>query len=75
MLLAGEKEIIPCSVAAQLARLAPRRSMLVHRYWRIDDERLYRETVKSLDAVAHALEALRRYVEAHDPRGGEEEIH
>ncbi len=43
-----------------LARLASLRNILVHRYWRVDGERLYREDRKGLGVVAEALEALRR---------------
>ena len=64
VLLAGEKGILSYRTASRLARLASLRSMLVHRYWRVDDERLYRETGKGLGAARRALEELERYGEA-----------
>lgn len=67
MLLAGEKGLLPYRVARVLASLASLRNMLVHRYWRVDDERVYTETRESLRVVEEALEALHRYVEALDP--------
>lgn len=67
MLLAGEKGVVPYNVAVELAKLASLRNILVHRYWRVDDGRLYRETRKGLEWAAKALEALRGYVEAGDP--------
>ena len=73
MLLAGEKGVIPYDVARELAKLASLRNILVHRYWRVDDERLYRETRKGLESIVKALEALRGYAEASGSRGREEE--
>lgn len=67
VLLAGEAGVIPYRVARGLAPLASLRNMLVHRYWRVDDERLYRETRKGLGVAREALEALERYAEASDP--------
>ena len=67
MLLAGEAGVIPYSDAAVLAGLASLRNMLVHRYWRVDDARLYRETRKGLKVAERVVEALKRYAEARDP--------
>jgi uncharacterized protein YutE (UPF0331/DUF86 family) len=67
VLLAGERGVIPYSAARRLAQLASLRNMLVHRYWRVDDERLYRETRIGLQAVEEVLGALEEYVSASDP--------
>jgi len=67
MLLAGEIGVVSYDDAVILARLASLRNMLVHRYWRIDDDRLYRETCKGLEVLGRVLEALKRYVETSDP--------
>ena len=67
MLLAGELSIVSYEDALVLARLASLRNMLIHRYWRVEDDRLYRETRKGLEVVDRVLEALKRYVETSDP--------
>ena len=67
MLLAGELGIVSYEDAVVLARLASLRNMLIHRYWRVEDDRLYRETRKGLEVVDRVLEALKRYVETSDP--------
>ncbi len=70
MLLAGEKGMLSYSTASELARLASLRNMLVHRHWRVDDERVYRETSKGLGVAQRALEELERLSEALEGRGG-----
>ena len=67
MLFAGELGIVSYEDALVLARLASLRNILVHRYWRVEDDRLYRETRKGLEVVDRVLEALKRYVETSDP--------
>ncbi len=67
MLLGGEAGIIPYEDAEELAKLASLRNVLIHRYWRVDDARLYRETGKGLEKIARVLEALSRYAEDSDP--------
>ena len=39
----GERGIIPRDLAAAMRRFAGLRNLLVHRYWEVDDARLYRE--------------------------------
>ncbi|HIP85785.1 MAG TPA: DUF86 domain-containing protein [Pyrodictium sp.] len=67
MLFAGELGIVSYEDALVLARLASLRNILVHRYWRVEDDRLYRETRKGLEVVDRVLEALKKYVETSDP--------
>jgi uncharacterized protein YutE (UPF0331/DUF86 family) len=67
VLLAAEKGIIPYSLAERLVKLVSLRNMLVHRYWRIDDARLYRETRENVTYAKSILEALKKYVETIDP--------
>ncbi len=52
------------TLAESMARLASLRNLLVHRYWNIDDARLYRETGENLSLVERLVEELERYVEA-----------
>jgi hypothetical protein len=52
----GERGIIPRDLAAAMRRFAGLRNLLVHRYWEMDDARLYRELKEG------GLETLRRFL-------------
>jgi len=52
----GERGIIPRDLAAAIRRFAGLRNLLVHRYWEVDDARLYRELKEE------GLETLRRFL-------------
>ena len=69
MLLAAEAGLLPYREAEALAGLAGLRNILVHRYWRVDDARLYRETLRGLPVVERVLGRLRRLAEALDSGG------
>ena len=43
----GEKGVLSFSVAEGMASLASLRNMIVHRYWGVDDTRIYREAKAS----------------------------
>ena len=60
---AGEHGIISVALAERLRRLAALRNILVHRYWNIDDVRVYVETkanVSDLTTFIDEIEALVR---------------
>lgn len=60
---AGEHGIISVALAERLRRLAALRNILVHRYWSIDDVRVYIETkanVSDLTTFSDEIEALVR---------------
>ena len=60
---AGEHGIISVALAERLRRLAAWRNILVHRYWNIDDARVYVETkanLSDLTAFIDDIEALVR---------------
>lgn len=60
---AGEHGIISVALAERLRRLAALRNILVHRYWNIDDTRVYVETkvnLSDLTTFVDAIEALVR---------------
>ena len=60
---AGEHGIISSALAERLLRLAALRNILVHRYWSIDDARVYVETkanVSDLTTFIDEIEALVR---------------
>jgi uncharacterized protein YutE (UPF0331/DUF86 family) len=52
----GEGGIISRDLAAAMRRCAGLKNLLVHRYWEVDDARLYRELKEE------GLEALRRFM-------------
>ena len=63
ILKAGEHGIISVALAERLRRLAALRNILVHRYWNIDDARVYVETkanVSDLTTFIDEIEALVR---------------
>lgn len=50
--LLGDKKIIPAELAQDLTNMAKIRNLLVHLYWKVDDERLYQilqSRLKDLD--------------------------
>lgn len=46
-----------------LIRLVRLRNLLVHRYWIIDDEKIYTSIKNNFKSVGNLLERLRRYVD------------
>ena len=54
----GEHGIIPVTLAERLRRLAALRNILVHRYWSIDDARVYAETQANLSDLTTFSEAI-----------------
>jgi uncharacterized protein YutE (UPF0331/DUF86 family) len=52
----GERGIIPRDLAAAMRRFAGLRNLLVHRYWEVDDAKLYRELKEE------GLKTLRRFM-------------
>ena len=67
-MLLGEKNVVSPTYVRVMERLAALRNMIVHRYWRIDDARIYLEASRGgLDAVEGFIEELRRYARSRDP--------
>ena len=52
----GERGIIPRDLATAMRRFAGLGNLLVHRYWEVDDARLYRELKEE------GLKTLRRFL-------------
>jgi uncharacterized protein YutE (UPF0331/DUF86 family) len=52
----GERGIIPRDLAAAMRRFAGLRNLFIHRYWEVDDARLYRELKEG------GLKTLRRFM-------------
>ena len=55
---AGEHGIISIALAERLRRLAALRNILVHRYWSIDDARVYVETKANLSDLTTFIEEI-----------------
>ena len=55
---AGEHGIISVALAERLRRLAALRNILVHRYWNIDDARVYVETQANLSDLATFIDEI-----------------
>lgn len=53
--LLAERGLMPRDLAAQMRRFAGLRNILVHRYWEVDDERMYRE-------LRDGIESARRFI-------------
>jgi len=59
---AGEHGIISVALAERLRRLAALRNILVHRYWSIDDARVYTETQANLSDLATFIDEIEALV-------------
>jgi uncharacterized protein YutE (UPF0331/DUF86 family) len=59
---AGEYDIISVALAERLRRLAALRNILVHRYWNIDDARVYVETKANLSDLTTFIDAIEALV-------------
>ena len=55
---AGEHGLISVALAERLRRLAALRNILVHRYWSIDDARVYVETKVNLSDLTTFIDAI-----------------
>jgi uncharacterized protein YutE (UPF0331/DUF86 family) len=59
---AGEHGIISVALAERLRRLAALRNILVHRYWSIDDARVYTETQANLSDLTSFIDEIETLV-------------
>ena len=59
---AGEHGIISVALAERLRRLAALRNILVHRYWSIDDARVYTETQANLSDLTTFIDEIEALV-------------
>jgi uncharacterized protein YutE (UPF0331/DUF86 family) len=63
LLKAGEQEIISPALAQKLRRLAALRNLLVHRYWVVDDKRLYEETHAGQNDLIAFIQEIETFVQ------------
>jgi uncharacterized protein YutE (UPF0331/DUF86 family) len=59
---AGEHGIISVALVERLRRLAALRNILVHRYWNIDDARVYIETKANLSDLTTFIDEIKALV-------------
>jgi uncharacterized protein YutE (UPF0331/DUF86 family) len=59
----GELGIVPRDLAARLAAAARLRNLLVHRYWAIDDRRVYESVREGLRSFEEFAKLVRRVLE------------
>lgn len=59
---AGEHGIISVALAERLRRLAALRNILLHRYWNIDDARVYTETQANVSDLATFIDEIEALV-------------
>jgi len=62
-----DKRVLESRVAESIARLVSLRNLIVHRYWAVDDLKIY-ESAKSsgIENIERFIEEVSRYVEVKD---------
>lgn len=64
----GRRGVISRDVSGGFKRLVGLRNMLVHRYWVVDDARIYREAKgNGLSTVRRFVNEVRRYIGSQVP--------
>jgi len=63
-----EKGIISAEIAESMVKLVSLRNLIVHRYWVINDLRIYEEAKRGgIKVLEEFISEVSRYVEAEDP--------
>lgn len=68
----GELKVIPLGLAERLSMAARLRNLLVHRYWEIDDLRVYSSVGTGIDDFVAFRTEVRSYIEGYPGREGDE---
>lgn len=64
----GRKGVVRPSIAEGMERLASLRNLIVHRYWEVDDGRIYDEAVGGgMKVIEKFMREVEGYVETEDP--------
>ena len=63
----GERELLPRGLASRLASAARLRNLLVHRYWVVDDERVYESVKGGLRDFEEFVELVRERLRGEGP--------
>ncbi|MFO7866662.1 MAG: DUF86 domain-containing protein [Candidatus Aminicenantes bacterium] len=59
---AGEAGIITKALAQKLRKLADLRNILIHRYWIVDDEKIYTQTMKNKQNLREFIDHVDNFV-------------
>lgn len=59
---AGEAGIIATSLSQKLRKLADLRNILIHRYWVVDDEKIYSQTMKNKQNLRSFIDQIDDFV-------------
>ena len=63
----GKKGLIPSHLASNLASSARLRNLLVHRYWEIDDEKVFKSLNENLGDFEKFITHIRGFMEKGSP--------
>ncbi len=61
--LLGMHEVISKDLAENLTKMAKFRNMLIHIYWKIDDERVYEIAMDHVQDLERFIQEVKKYVE------------
>lgn len=64
ILKAGEAGIMTNALAHKLRKLADLRNILIHRYWVIDDEKIYLQTIENKDNLRKFLDEADGFIKS-----------
>jgi len=59
---AGEAGIITTALAQKLRKLADIRNILIHRYWVVDDEKIYTQTMKNKQNLRKFIDQVDSFI-------------
>ncbi len=65
--------VIDRELGERLSRMAKFRNILVHQYWRIDDERVFQMIKEDISDLSEFIEEVMRYLEKEGNRGAAQE--
>lgn len=65
--LMAELGILGKDLSERLAQMAKFRNLLIHLYWRIDNEQVYQILTKNLDDIEQFLKALGKFLKKESP--------
>ncbi|MEM4455096.1 MAG: HepT-like ribonuclease domain-containing protein [Thermofilaceae archaeon] len=64
----ASRKVVSLDTCNSMAKLASLRKQVVHRYWAVDDLRIYREAKEGgVEAVERFIKEVEEYVKAEDP--------
>ncbi|RLI60838.1 MAG: DUF86 domain-containing protein [Candidatus Thorarchaeota archaeon] len=75
--LLGRHGVVPEDLAERLAQMARFRNVLIHRYWKVDDRRVYEFKARNIQDLYQFVEKVREHVHGTtgDSRAAERDAH